>query len=339
MTARLVTLVAAAAVLAPALALAVPRPPAPRLHPDAVPARPSYVRAVEPSVVALSVTAPAEAPSSARLGAHRVGSGVIFDARGYAVTVSYVVLDATRIEARLRDGAVVEARLVGVDLDTGLAVVQLPGPGPWPAAPLGDSRDATAGALTGMVGADEDNALVHTVATLQGIRRFSAFWEYMLPRAFLVAPAISSWGGSALVDAHGRLIGIVSLRLGEDPEYVNLAIPLETFLPVKDELIAVGRVASRPPRPWIGLHTRAQADGVFVDGFNDAGPARRAGFRKGDRIVGVNGVRVRTQEEFYEQLWRRQAGDTIEVAVRREQAVRIIPVRSIDRTTLYRTSQ
>jgi S1-C subfamily serine protease len=264
---------------------------------------------------------------------------VIFDARGYVVTVSYLVLDATRIEARTRDGAAVPARLIGADLDTGLAVVRLEGAGPWPAAALGDSDDMTEGAVAGMVGADEDNELVHTTATLGAVRRFSAFWEYMLPRAFLVSPAIPSWGGSAMVDAHGRLVGIVSLRLGEAPAYVNLAIPLEAFLPVKDELIAAGRVSSRRPRPWIGLHTRANPDGVFVDGFNEAGPARRAGFRKGDRIVGVNGVRVKTQEQFYEEMWRGEAGDTIEVAVRRDDAVRIIPVRSIDRTRLYRTSQ
>lgn len=339
MTRRCVSIVAAAIVLVPALALAVPRPPAPRLHPSSVSPLPTYVRRVQPAVVALSVTAPAEAPSSARLGARRAGSGVIFDARGYLVTVSYLVLDAVRIEARTRAGATVEGRLVGVDLDTGLAVVRLDGAGPWPAAALGDSRDMIPGAVAGTVGADEDNELVHVAATVNGVRRFSAFWEYMLPRAFLVSPAISSWGGSAMVDERGRLVGIVSLRLGEEPSYINLAIPLETFLPIKDELIAAGRVASRRPRPWIGLHTRANPDGVFVDGFNESGPARTAGFRKGDRIVGVNGVGVRTQEEFYEQMWRRQAGDTIEVVVRRDDAVRVIPVRSIDRTTLYRTSQ
>jgi len=331
--------VVAAAVLVPGLAVAVPRPQTPRLHPSAVSPLPTYVRKVEPAVVALSVTAPEDARSSARLGARRAGSGVIFDDRGYVVTVSYLVLDATRIEARARNGASIEADLVGVDLDTGLAVVRLRGAGPWPAASLGDSRDMVQGVVTGTVGADEDNDLVFAQATVTGVRRFSAFWEYMLPRAFIVSPAISSWGGSAMVDERGELVGIVSLRLGEDPAYVNMAIPLETFLPVKDEIIATGRVSSRRPRPWIGLHTRANPDGVFVDGFNEAGPARSAGFRQGDRIVGVNGVGVRTQEEFYEQMWRRQAGDTIEVAVRREDAVRIIPVRSIDRTILYRTSQ
>jgi S1-C subfamily serine protease len=331
--------VVVAAVLVPGLALAVPRPPAPRLHPSAVSPLPTYVRKVAPAVVSLSVTAPEDAPSSTRLGARRAGSGVIFDDRGYVVTVSYLVLDAVRIEARTRDGVSVEGRLVGVDLDTGLAVVQLRGAGPWPVAALGDSADMRQGVVAGTVGADEDNELVHAQATVTGVRRFSAFWEYMLPRAFLVAPAVSSWGGSAMVDERGELVGIVSLRLGEEPAWVNMAIPLETFLPVKDEIISAGRVVSRRARPWIGLHTRANADGVFVDGFNESGPARSAGFRKGDRIVGVNGVRVRTQEEFYEQMWRRQAGDTIEVAVNRKDEVRVIPVRSIDRTRLYRTSQ
>jgi S1-C subfamily serine protease len=331
--------VVAAAVLVPGVALAVPRPPAPRLHPNDVSSVPSYVQKVEPAVLALSVTAPEDAPSSARLGPRRAGSAVIFDDRGYAVTVSYLVLDAVRIEARTRDGASIEASLVGVDLDTGLAVVRLRGVGPWPTATLGDSRDMVEGMVTGSVGADEDNDLVYAQTTLTGVRRFSAFWEYMLPRAFMISPAVSSWGGNAMVDERGRLVGVVSLRLGEEPAFVNMAIPLETFVPVKDEIIAAGRVVSRPPRPWIGLHTRANPDGVFVDGFNERGPARSAGFQKGDRIIGVNGVGVRTQEEFYEQMWRRQAGDTIEVAVRREHAVRVIGVRSIDRTTLYRTSQ
>jgi S1-C subfamily serine protease len=322
---------------APPAAVAVPRPAPPRLPPHAVSPLPSYVRRVAPAVVGLRVKARADAPSSERLGARRAGSGVIFDARGYVVTVSYLVLDALTIEAQLADGRSASARLVGADLDTGLAVVRLEGAATWPAAALGDSRDLASGARTGMVGMDEDDELVHATSTIEGVRRFSASWEYMLDRAFIVAPAIPSWGGSALVDDHGRLVGVVSLRLGDTP-HVNLAIPLETFLPVKDELIAAGRVMSRRPRPWLGLHTSAGADGVVVEGFNDAGPARTAGFRRGDRIVGVDGVRVASQEEFYERLWRRRAGDTIAVAVRRGGAVQVISVRSMDRYTLYRTT-
>src|SRR5262249_37257688 len=316
-------------------ALAIPRPAPPRLAPNTVSPLPSYVRRVEPAVAGLRVKARPDAPSSQRLGARRAGSAVIFDARGYAGTGTYLGVDAETIEVQLRDGRLVRAEVAGVDLESGLAVVRLEGKGPWPLATLGDSRDLMMGARTGTVGMDEDDDLVHATSTIEAVRRFSASWEYMLDRAFLVAPAISSWGGSALVDEQGRLVGIVSLRLG-DPPYVNLAIPLETFVPIKDELIAAGRVTSRRPRPWLGLHTTAGSEGVVVGGFNDAGPARTAGFRRGDRIVGVDGVRVATQEEFYERLWRRRAGDTIEVAVLRGDAERVISVRSIDRYILYR---
>jgi S1-C subfamily serine protease len=133
-----------------------------------------------------------------------------------------------------------------------------------------------------------------------------------------------------VVDARGYVVGVASLRIGEPP-HVNLAIPLETFVDVKDELIAAGRVVSRRPRPWLGLYTIAIGDTVIVDGFAATSPARAAGFRRGDRIIRVNNVDVRTQEEFYEALWRGQAGDVIKVAVRRNDTVLVIPVRSIDR--------
>jgi len=320
--------------LLPAAVAAVPaaRPPRP---PADVPAEPSYVRRVAPAIVGLHVTADAEAASSARLGSRRFATAVVFDRRGYAVSVSYALTDAVAIEAQLRDGATVPATLVGLDLESGLGVVRLDGAGPWPTATLGQSRDAAAGMLTGTVGVDEENSLVWVPGHVQSIRRFSSFWEYMLERAIFVAPGSPSWGGSAVVDASGAVIGIASLRLGEAP-HVNLAIPVERFVPVKDELIAAGRVVSRRPRPWLGLYTEARPDGVFVDGFAALGPAALAGFRRGDRIVGVNGVAVRTQEEFYEALWRGQAGDVVAVAVQRGGETHVVRVVSMDRYRLLR---
>jgi S1-C subfamily serine protease len=325
-----------AAVLLPACALAAPLAREVRFHPEAASPLPTYVQRIEPSIVGLRVRAAEDAPSSARLGSKRFGSGLVFDARGYAVTVSYLLLDAVAIEAHTRDGRTVPAELAGIDFDTGLGIVKLAGAGPWPEAAFGASRDVVAGTFTGTVGVDEDNDLVHVAGSVQAVRRFSAYWEYMLDRALLVAPGSPAWGGSAVVDERGQVIGIASLRLGEPP-HVNLAIPADKFLAVKDELVAAGRVVSRRPRPWLGLYTAAVKGGVVVDGFSESGPARRAGFQKGDRIIRINGVEVRSQEEFYEQLWRRQAGDVIEVAVLRDERVHLIGVRSIDRHALFRT--
>ena len=318
-----------------AVAEAVPRAGEPRSHPGKIPAEPSYVKRVEPAIVGLRVRADAAAASSTRLGSRRFGSGVIFDRDGYALTVSYILLDAVTIEAVLRDGRTVPARLVGLDLESGLGVVGLEGLGPWPAAALGQSHDAARGMLTGTVGVDEDNELVYVTGSVQSIRRFSGFWEYMLDRALVVGPASSSWGGSAVVDTAGAVIGIASLRVGEAP-HLNLAIPIETFVPVKDELIAAGRVVSRRPRPWLGLYTAATSGGVVVEGVAPVGPAATAGFRKGDRIVSVNGVAVGSQEQFYEVLWLGQAGDVVRIAVQRGAALHVIPVASIDRYRLLR---
>ena len=323
-----------AVLAAPALLSAAPggtdrRPEAPSLSPV-----PSQLQRVAPAVVGIRVHGPAYRPSTATLGRERWGSGVILDAAGHVLTVSYVLLDAEAIEVTLRDGRKVPARLVGLDLDTGLAVVRLEDADPWPVATLRASSDLHVGAVTGTVGVDENDELVYATTTLTAVRRFSAFWEYMLDRALMLTPSIASWGGSAAVDEHGRVVGVVSLRLGESP-YVSLAIPAEKFLAVKDELVVAGRIVSRRPRPWIGLYTAAHPGRVVVDGFNESGPARAAGFRRGDQIVGVNGVDVASQEEFYEQMWRRQAGDTIEVSVRRGDRVQVISVRSIDRHRLY----
>ncbi len=317
------------AALVPAFATALPKPPDVRIDPSHVAAEPSYVQRVEPAIVGLKVHAPVSAPSSARLGPSRFASGVVFDPRGYVVTVSYALLDAAHVEAITRDDRTVPAEIVGIDHESGLGVVRLRGDGPWAAAVLADSHDVAVGDVAGTVGVDEDNELAYVVARVQGIRRFSAFWEYMIDRAFFVSPSSDSWGGSAVVDASGRVVAIASLRIGEPP-YVNVAIPMERFLPVKDELMVTGRIASRPPRPWLGLYTAAVEGGVVVDGFAADGPARSAGFRRGDRIIGVNDVRVASQEEFYAALWRGRAGDVIRVIVRRDDRVRVIPVRSVD---------
>ena len=105
------------ALLLPAILWAAPRGSEPRHDPAQVPALPSHIRRVEPAMVGIHVEVPRDRPSVVTLGAERWGSGVIFDDKaGYALTVSYVLLDAASIEVSLRDGRKVPATLVGLDL-------------------------------------------------------------------------------------------------------------------------------------------------------------------------------------------------------------------------------
>jgi len=327
--------IAAALLLAlPALLAAAPQFGAPRPDPKRVSALPSHIEHVAPAIIGIHVEVPPDRPSAATLGAERWGSGVLFDATGFAVTVSYVLMDAARIEVVLRDGRTVDATVAGLDLESGLGVIKLDGQGPWPAAALGDSTKIAVGDVTGTVGMDEDGSLVATPGTVTSIKSFAASWEYMLDRALFVAPYNSAFGGAALVDQTGAIVGITSLRLGQAP-FVNLAIPVEQLLGGKDELIAKGRVESRRPRPWIGLYTRETDGGVVVAGVSPIGPSRTAGFRPGDRIVRVNGAQVSSQAEFYRRLWMGSPGQDVQLVVMREARLEAITVRSVDRYRLF----
>src|SRR5262249_52420119 len=127
------------------------------------------------------------------------------------------------------------------------------------------------------------------------------------------------------------------LRVGEAPP-VNLAIPIEAFVAGKDELLAKGRVASRPPRPWLGLYTVSAEDGLVVSGVSPVGPARAAGFRPGDVIVQLNREKGAPQGEFYRRLWQGWVEQDVQVLVQRDQGLQAIPVRPADRYRFYRTS-
>ena len=299
---------------------------------------PSHVQLIQSSVVGIRVQVPPDRPSALTLGSERQGSGVIFNPKGYALTVSYIVLDAEVIQVTFRDGRNIPAKLVGLDLENGLGVIKLEGDGPWPAAPLGDSSKVEVGQTTATVGVDEQNDLVVTQGTVQEIRNFAGYWEYMLDRAFVVAPHNRAFGGSPLVNVQGEVIGITNLRLG-DPPSANLAIPIEYFSASRDELISKGRVLSRPARPWLGLYVVPSEEGVVVVGASPLSPARQAGFQRGDLIVRINGEKVANQEEFYRKLWQAKLGQDVSLLILRDSRFQVITVRPMDRYQLLRTTE
>lgn len=320
----------AALAVAPTIA-AAPTTPEPKLSLQPPSGQPAHVERVQPAVVGIAVRVPLDRPSALTLGPVRWGTGVIFDPAGYALTVSYVLTDAEMIQVALRDGRVVPGKLVGVDQESGLGVIKLEGDGPWPAAPLGDSSKIAVGEATATIGVDDQNNLVVSQGSVQEIRTFAGYWEYLLDRAFVVAPYNPAFGGSPLVNLQGEVIGITNLRIGERP-YVNLAIPIEYFTTIKDELINKGRVFSRPARPWLGLWILPGPDGVVVAGASPLSPAIEAGFQRGDVIVRINGEKVGSQEEFYRRLWQTKIGDEVTLLVLRESRFQVITVRPIDRS-------
>jgi S1-C subfamily serine protease len=181
-----------------------------------------------------------------------------------------------------------------------------------------------------VLGMSEDGQVVARAAAVTSVRRFVAYWEYMVERALVIAPQHPAFGGAALVDADGALVGVVSLRL----ERENLAIPIDLFPPVREALVAQGRPARRP-RPWLGVRVVAIDGGVAIAGVSAAGPARRAGLREGDVVVRLNGDRVADVEDFYRKLWRVGVDGDMQLTVYRGHDLQTMTMRPTDRYRVF----
>jgi S1-C subfamily serine protease len=313
-----------------ALAAPTPRTPDPRPDPGAAQEVPTAVARVRPAVVGLRARVAPDRPSAATLGTERSGSGVLIDPDGTVLTVGYLVLEAGTVEAVLADGRVLPARVLGHDFESGLAVVRVQGDGPFPAVALGRSGPVAAGQPVAIIGMDDGGQIVGLGGRVTGVGPFVAYWEYMLDRALHVAPQHPAFGGAALVDPAGALVGIVSLRL----EREHLAIPIDLFPPVREALLAQGRPA-RPARPWLGVRALSMDGAVLIAGVSAAGPAQAAGLRQGDVVLRLNGERVADLGDFYRKLWRAAPGAAVELTIHRDGRIETVMVPTRDRHTIF----
>ena len=232
----------------------------------------------------------------------------------------------------LEDGRSTTARIVGHDFESGLALIRLdPAGAPYPAAQLGQSAPLAAGQPVAIVGVGPAGPPVGVMVRVTGVGPFVAYWEYLLERAVFVAPHHPAFGGAALVDPDGALVGVVSLRLPAG----HLAIPIDLLAPARDAMVRTGRPA-RPPRPWLGIRAVGiDGGGIGIAGVSPAGPAQAAGLRQGDVILRVNGERVADVEAFYRWLWAQPVNQPLELGVWRDGALQTITVRPRDRAATF----
>lgn len=222
-----------------------------------------------------------------------LGSGVIVSTEGYLLTNNHVVEGATDIEVQLADGRQAQARLIGTDPETDLAVLKIDldrlpviAFGDVPALQVGDPVLAIGNPFN--VGQTVTSGIVSALGRNRlGLSTFENF----IQTDAAINPGNS---GGALVDAFGNLIGINTaiFSRGGGSLGIGFAIPVDTARQVMEGLVRDGQVR----RGWIGVEPRdltpeiagslglAVQEGVLITGVLAGGPAARAGLRPGDVV-------------------------------------------------------
>src|SRR5713226_2556859 len=277
-----------------------------------------------------------------------LGSGVLVDSKGYIVTNRHVVEKADRIRVRLQDDPPAvqhDAKVVGSDQETDLAVIKIDVDHALPTAKLGNSESMQVGDWVLAVGSPFGLQATVTAGIV------SAKGRNIVPnrqfQSFIQTDAAINPGnsGGPLVNMDGEVIGINTAILTDTNAYagVGFALPSNTIVQVYNQLTGPEH---RVQRGSIGIEFNAQENpaiarvygvqsGITVSSVVAGSPADRAGLKVGDTIFSVDGKQVKNGDELVSDIASRRPGDKITLGYFRNGKKEATAVTVADRAKLF----
>lgn len=264
-----------------------------------------------------------------------VGSGFVFDAaKGYILTNNHVVAEGESFVVRLGDKRELEAKLVGADPQTDVAVLKVEAAN-LTAAALGNSDEVEVGDWVLAVGNPFgflEQTITAGIISAKG-RRGVGVSNY---EDFLQTDAAINQGnsGGPLVNVNGEVIGVNTAIISRTGGYqgVGFAIPMNQARKIAERLVKSGavvrgwmgvKVKELPPAEIkrLGLQGGASVEGVFLKS-----PARQAGLLPGDILVKVDGRPVHSARDISDSVAEMQPGITVRLTVRRKDETKTLDI-------------
>lgn len=270
------------------------------------------------------------------------GSGVIISEDGYIVTNNHVVDGATRLKVKLNDGRVFDAKIIGRDPATDVALIKIDG-NDLPTLPFGSSDALRLGEWVLAIGSPFDLQSTITAGIVSAkARQLDVIPSEFRIESFIQTDAAVNPGnsGGALVNTHGELVGINTVIKSSTGSYIgySFAVPESIVRKVVSDLKEFGIVQ----RALLGITYRyidqdfvdqmgkdtgvKTPGGVYVASVVEGGAASEAGLRKGDVIVSIDGVKIEASNTLTEQIGKHRPNDKVNLSIKRGDNVKQLEV-------------
>jgi serine protease Do len=255
-----------------------------------------------------------------------LGSGFIISEDGYIITNSHVVGDADKITVRLSDKVEYEAKVIGSDDKTDIALIKIDPKSPLPTVPLGDSSALQVGDWVMAIGNPFGLEQTVTVGIVSAKGRVIGAGPY---DDFIQTDASINPGnsGGPLLNLKGEVVGINSAIFSQSGGNIGIgfAIPIDMAKSIVAQLRETGKVT----RGWLGVAIQSvtpelaksfgldEPRGALVAEVTKDGPAEKSGLERGDVIIAFNGTKIKDSHELPSLVAQSPVGSTAEVTVLR----------------------